>query len=230
LQIHPQIHTLKHKQFGIEPNSKEFFMTKILERPVYRSNMDTIQYRPGAIVLYPGRAEMIYRVKSGLIRLHTMDNEGNSLTLRYIKPSHFFGEEALAGLERQHFAESVTESSIEMFHLHLITPEIALSLTTCLAQALNQSYVTISRLATKRLRARIAASLIEMSETALGSITPEGHRQVYATHDELAASVGSVRETVTKVIGELSREGAIDSGYGKVILRDYEGLCSIAME
>ena len=205
-------------------------MTTILERPIQRSTMDTIQYRAGAIILYPGRAEMVYRVKSGLVRLHTMDDEGNSLTLRYIKPGQFFGEEALAGLERYHFAESVTESIVEMFNLKLITPEIALSLTANLAEALNGTYISILRLATKRLRSRIAAALLEMSETALGSTNADGQCQVYATHDELAAAVGSVRETVTKVIGELSREGVIESGYGKIVLTKPQGLHSIALE
>ena len=205
-------------------------MTAVLERSVQQSKMDTIQYRAGAIVLYPGRAEMIYRVKSGLVRLHTMDDEGNSLTLRYIKPGQFFGEEALAGLERHHFAESVTESKVEMFSLNLLTPEIALSLTANLAEALNGTYISILRLATKRLRSRIAAALLEMSNTALCSTNATGKRQVYATHDELAAAVGSVRETVTKVIGELAREGAIESGYGKIVLINEEGLQIIASE
>lgn len=206
-------------------------MTIITTRAKNRSQtMDNIQYRPAAIILYPGRADSIYRLKSGLVRLHTMDNEGNSLTLRYVKPGEFFGEEALAGLERQHFAESVTDSVVEMFPSSLVTPEIALDLTKHLACALNRGYVHISRLATKRLRSRIAAALIELSDTALGSKNATGQAQVYATHDELAAAVGSVRETVTKVIGELAKEGAIDSGYGKITLRNYNRLCSIAME
>jgi CRP/FNR family transcriptional regulator, cyclic AMP receptor protein len=203
----------------------------ILERTPNGRNlsMDTIHYRPGAIILYPGRADALYRVKSGLIRLHTMDDEGNGLTLRYVRPGEFFGEEALAGIERQHFAEAVTDSTVEMFNAKLISPEIATDLTARLAEALQRGYVTISRLAGKRLRSRIAASLLELSETALGN-TKDGVPVVFATHDELAASVGSVRETVTKVIGELAREKVIDSGYGKITLRDVEGLRAIANE
>jgi CRP/FNR family transcriptional regulator, cyclic AMP receptor protein len=192
--------------------------------------MDNILYRPNSIILYPGRANAIYRVKSGLVRLHTMDDEGNSLTLRFVKPNEFFGEEALGGLERQHFAESVVESVVEMFDVKLVTPEIAMSLNAHLATALNRSYVQISRLALKRLRSRMAAALLELSDTAVGAASAEGQLQVYATHDELAAAVGSVRETVTKVIGELAKEGMIDSGYGKITLRDLEGLRGVALE
>jgi CRP/FNR family transcriptional regulator, cyclic AMP receptor protein len=206
-------------------------MTMTRERPNTRSqSMDNILYRPNSIILYPGRASAIYRVKSGLVRLHTMDDDGNSLTLRFVKPGEFFGEEALTELERQHFAESVTESVVEMFDAKLVTPEIAMSLNAHLATALNRSYVQISRLALKRLRSRMAAALLELSDTAVGAASPEGQLQVYATHDELAAAVGSVRETVTKVIGELAKEGMIDSGYGKITLRDLEGLRGVALE
>ena len=195
-----------------------------------QDTMDSIQYRPGAIILYPGRADMVYRLKTGLVRLHTMDNEGNGLTLRYIRPSEFFGEEALTGLERQHFAESVTQSTVEMFKAKSVTPELATELNVCLAKALGRNYLSISSLVSQRLRSRIAGALIELSETALGVVSVTGERQVLATHDDLAAAVGSVRETVTKVIGELSREGTIDSGYGKITLLNLNGLRGIALE
>jgi CRP-like cAMP-binding protein len=153
-------------------------MTMTRERSNSRSqSMDNILYRPNSIILYPGRANAIYRVKSGLVRLHTMDDEGNSLTLRFVKPNEFFGEEALGGLERQHFAESVVESVVEMFDVKLVTPEIAMSLNAHLATALNRSYVQISRLALKRLRSRMAAALLELSDTAVGAASAEGQLQ-----------------------------------------------------
>ncbi|MFN3265958.1 MAG: helix-turn-helix domain-containing protein [Deinococcales bacterium] len=206
-------------------------MTLTRERPKTRSqSMNYIVYRPNSVILYPGRAGAVCRVQSGLIRLHIIDNAGNSLTLRYVKPGEFFGEEALAGLERQHFAESVVESVVEMFDVSLVTPQTAMLLNMGLAAALNQSYVQIARLALKRLRSRMAAALLELSDTAVGGRSADGGLQVFATHDELAAAVGSVRETVTKVIGELVRDGLIDSGYGKITLRDIEGLRTVALE
>jgi hypothetical protein len=35
---------------------------------------DTINYRPGSIILYPGRPEGLFRVRSGLVRVHTVDD------------------------------------------------------------------------------------------------------------------------------------------------------------
>ncbi len=73
----------------------------------------------------------------------------------------------------------------------------------------------------------MAAALLELAETPLAQ-EEEGQLVLHATHDELAAAVGSVRETVTKVIGELAREGYIRSGYGKIFLKDVQGLKELA--
>ena len=100
------------------------------------SSMDTIHYRPGAVILYPGKAENLYRVKNGLIRLHTMDDDGNGLTLRYVKPGEYFGEEAIGTLEREYFAEAVTDSSVEMFNPKNLSGEQMLDFAQALAKAL----------------------------------------------------------------------------------------------
>lgn len=192
--------------------------------------VDTITYRPGAVILYPGKSDMLYRVASGLVRIHTMDDEGNGLTLRYVKPGEFFGEESLTGLERSYFAEAVTDSTVDVINPALMSAEDNLEVTGHLVKMLDRAYESIYRLVGKRLRSRIAAELLELADTALATKLPSGETMIYATHDELAAAVGSVRETVTKVVGELSREGVISAGYGKITLRDPKALDRIAAE
>ncbi|MBB6097261.1 CRP-like cAMP-binding protein [Deinobacterium chartae] len=192
--------------------------------------VDSITYRPGAVILYPGKSDMLYRVQSGLVRIHTMDDDGNGLTLRYVKPGEFFGEESLAGLERTYFAEAVTDSTVDVMNPALLSAEDNLEVTTHLVRILSRAYESIYRLVGKRLKSRIAAELLELSETALATRQPSGELMIYATHDELAAAVGSVRETVTKVVGELAREGVIGAGYGKITLKNTEALKEIASQ
>lgn len=192
--------------------------------------VDSVTYRPGAVILYPGKSDMLYRVQNGLVRIHTMDDEGNGLTLRYVKPGEFFGEESLTGLERSYFAEAVTDSTVDVINPALMNAEDNLEVTTHLVKMLDRAYESIYRLVGKRLRSRIAAELLELADTALATKQASGETMIYATHDELAAAVGSVRETVTKVVGELSREGVISAGYGKITLRDPQALKRIAAE
>lgn len=198
--------------------------------PTQDSYAELLTYRAGEVTLYPGAPDNLYRVQKGLIRIHTVDDEGNGLTLRYVKPGGYFGEEALVGLPRRYFAEAVTSSSIEVMSPATLAPQENLSLTTHLVEALERLYRSLYRLSGKRLKARIAAELLDLQDSALATSGERGEAIVHITHDDLAAAVGSVRETVTKVVGELSRQGAIHAGYGKIALTNIDTLRAIAGE
>ncbi len=192
--------------------------------------IDLLSVEAGEVTLFPGDPDNLYRVQEGLVRIHTVDDEGNGLTLRYVKPGGYFGEEALVGLQRRYFAEAVTSSSIEVMSPATLGPQENLTLTTHLVEAMERLYRALYRLSGKRLKARIAAELLDLQDSALATTGANGEAIVHITHDDLAAAVGSVRETVTKVVGELSRQGAIHAGYGKIALVNLETLRTIAGE
>jgi CRP/FNR family cyclic AMP-dependent transcriptional regulator len=187
-------------------------------------------FAPGEVILFPGAPENLYRVHAGLVRIHTVDDEGNGLTLRYVKPGGFFGEEAVAGLPRRYFAEAVADSDVEVISPAILQGEDNLELATDLVHAVEGLYRSLHRLSGKRLRARIAAELLDLQESALAGTNEAGDTIIHITHDDLAAAVGSVRETVTKVVGELARLGAIEAGYGKIALADRQLLTKVAGE
>lgn len=190
------------------------------------------RFGSGEIILFPGRSAAVYRVTEGLVRIHTVDDEGNGLTLRYVKPGGFFGEEALyandEGAERRYFAEAVTGAVIETLEPSELSATDHAELAAHLATAMSRLYRSLYRLSGKRLKSRIAAELLELQDSTLATVNPHEQAVVHITHDDLAAAVGSVRETVTKVVGELSRAGAIDAGYGKLVLIDVAQLETIA--
>jgi CRP-like cAMP-binding protein len=188
---------------------------------------DAQRYDAGALLFAPGPADEVLQLVSGLVRLHALDEEGGGLTLRYVKPGGWFGEEAMVRRPRSLFAEAVTD--VEVLHVPLPTlgPHERAAVAEHLAHALDDLYRALPRLARRPLRARVAAELLDLSDSALA--TRDGDLvAVRITHDALADSVGSVRETVTKVIGELSRAGAVDAGYGRVVVRDVERLRELA--
>ncbi len=179
-------------------------------------------------MLYPGEPSALYRLRTGLVRLHAVDDAGFGVTLRYVKPRGYFGEEALAGKRRRYFAEAVTDSRAEVVEPNELDRRELTDLATALAASLQQLNGSLLRLAGKPLKARIAAELLELADSALAGHTDAGLSVVYLTHDDLASAVGSVRETVTKVIGELSRLGTLRAGYGKIVLLDRPALAAIA--
>lgn len=191
------------------------------------SILDTLTFDPGEIILYPGVStgkDSLHRVREGLVRLQSVDDEGNALTLRFVRPGEFFGEEVIAGGERTYFAEAVTDTKVDTLDPAQLSPQEMNQLVQALVGSLSQTYQTIQRISGQRLKNRIAATLIDLSHTPVAYTEKNGRVGVKATHDEIASAVGSVRETVTKVIGELTREGYIRSGYGKLVLENPGGL------
>lgn len=194
------------------------------------NNSELQTYQADEIVLFPGEAAQLYRLRKGLIRIHTVDDEGNGLTLRYVKPGGFFGEEVLSLSQRRYFAEAITFCELEVIRPETLTGKDMEALVQHLAQALEGMYQSLYRLSGKRLKSRIAAELLELQDSALASSDAEAIPTIHMTHDDLAAAVGSVRETVTKVVGELAKEGAINAGYGKIKLIDMALLKRMANE
>lgn len=192
--------------------------------------LDHRQAESGEVLLFPGRADHLYRLERGLVRLYTVDDDGTGVTLRYVKQGGYFGEEALTGEARRYFAEAVTPSLLDVVDPDALGPEDLRRLATVLAAALDAMGRSLHRLAGKPLRSRVAAELLELSDSDLAGRSPDGAPMVYITHDELATAVGSVRETVTKVVGELVRLGAIRAGYGKITVRDERVLREVAGE
>ena len=185
-------------------------------------------YEARTIILYPGAVTNLYRVRSGLVRIHTVDDEGNALTLRYVKPEGYFGEEALIGVKRRYFAEAVTASEVEIISPVTLGAEELITLNHHFVEAMEKLYRSMFRLSGKRLKSRIAAELLDLQDSALATPGLNGEAIIRLTHDDLAAAVGSVRETVTKIVGELSKDKAIHSGYGKIALSDVKLLQTIA--
>ncbi len=193
-----------------------------------RPKAETQVVEAGEIILFPGAASYLYRLHEGLIRIHNMDDEGNALTLRYVKPNGYFGEEALTGGERRYFAEAVTQSILEQLSPATLSAEQHVALSHHLIEATEKLYRSMFRLSGKRLKARIAAELLDLQDSALATPNTVGEAVIRLTHDDLAAAVGSVRETVTKLVGELAKDRAIHSGYGKITLSNTALLREIA--
>ncbi len=197
------------------------------------SILDTLTFDPGEIILYPGEPsskDQLYRVREGLVRLQSVDDEGNALTLRFVRPGEYFGEEVISSAQRTYFAEAVTETKVDALAPAQLSAQEMASLVQGLVKALAQTYQTIQRISGQRLKNRIAATLLDLSRTPVAYTEKNGRVGVKATHDEIASAVGSVRETVTKVIGELTREGYIRSGYGKLVLENPGGLERLSKE
>ncbi|MEJ2357606.1 MAG: cyclic nucleotide-binding domain-containing protein [Deinococcales bacterium] len=189
----------------------------------------TIRFeRRATLYLNGDPAHSVLRVRDGLVRITRVTPDGRTLTVRHVMPGDFFGEDALTDGERSESAEALTQVSIDAIDPERIEAanlmHIARSLSAQIGRLMDYEY----HLQTGDLRSRVARYLLALAQTPLASCEANGHVVVAATHELIAEGTASTRESVSKIITELKREGLIRPGYRSIALLNDDRLGEIA--
>ncbi|WP_457638482.1 helix-turn-helix domain-containing protein [Oceanithermus sp.] len=190
-----------------------------------------LAFKAGETILRPSDSvpqRQVYQVISGYVRILCTDKNGDILVLRHVAPGGYFGEESLVDGKRRYSAEAVIETKIQIIDTRKLNANRSGQLAADLIKAIGETYTYIQRISSQRLRNRLAAALLELASSPLAQRDSRGQTTILITHDELAATIGSVRETTTRTIGELVKLGLVRSGYGRLRLLDLEGLSELA--
>lgn len=176
--------------------------------------------REATLYLYGDRADSLYRLVDGMIRVGRLTPDGNVATVRHVLPGDFFGEEALIVAPRGATAEALTDATVVAFDPSYIDePDLRVvmgSLSRQLQNLMDYGY----HLQSGGLRQRVARYLTWLAGTPLGGRDDDGRIAIGVTHEMLAEGTGSTRESVSKIITELRSEGWIESGYRSIIVLD----------
>ena len=189
-------------------------------------------YPAGSLIYTPHQpVEALFILKRGRIRIFRVSSDGRALTTAIITPGTIFGEMVIVG-QRMHdsFAEALDEVVVCVMNQHdvrrllLADPRIATRISETLGRRIGQLEQRLSDAVFKTVAERIAGTLTVMAATRPLSRTS----QVNLTHEQLAALAGSSRETTTKVLGELSEQGLISLGRGRITILRPDALRDLA--
>jgi CRP/FNR family transcriptional regulator len=81
----------------------------------------------------------------------------------------------------------------------------------------------VEEITVRRMDARLASLLLRRT----GAQRPDA--AIIATHDELAAELGTAREVVSRVLKEMERRGALRLARGRIVVLDERVLAGFAM-
>jgi len=173
--------------------------------------------RKQVIYLAGDPAHTLYRLESGLVRIVELLPDGRTLTLRHVLPGDYFGEEALEG------KRAMTEAVVQGFDPKAMDHQALHQVARNLARQMRRVLAYETHLQTGELRARIARYLLFLADTPASFRDEEG-LYVTVSHEEIADATASTRESVSKLLSDMRREGLIATAYRKVYLLDLGAL------
>jgi CRP/FNR family cyclic AMP-dependent transcriptional regulator len=158
--------------------------------------------------------DRIFILRRGRVRLYKLSPEGRALTLLVLEPLAVFGEMALwEHWRHDSFAESMTECVIDSIRRERVRtildrhPLVAMRLMEVMSSRMHAMERKLADITFKSVPQRIATVLLSLAGDDVAPDAPPSVTRY--THQHLAEMIGSYRETVTKVIGELRETGLI---------------------
>lgn len=195
-----------------------------MEELARMTRMESVKKRT-AIFLPGDPSQQVYLLKEGRVKISRISEEGREITLALLEPGEIFGElDTLDDSPRDTLAEALDDSQLCVIHKALFLamigrrPELSLRLTKLIGFRLRRIESRVEDLVFRDVPARLAHLLLELSKN-YGKATPQGLLlQIKITHQEMANLIGSIRETVSAVLGEFKKEGLITFEGRRLIL------------
>lgn len=187
----------------------------------------------GELVFLEGdEAEGFYAVVEGSVRIYKAAPSGREHVLHVFGPGEAFGEVAV--FEGKRFpasAQALTPSSVFYFpragfHRLISTdPDLALSMLALLSGRLRQFVRKIEELTLKDVPARLAAHLL-----LLRSAQNTDTLTLDLPKSQMALYLGTVPETLSRILAKLSESGLIEVSGKTVSILDADRLAEVAEE
>ena len=190
------------------------------------------RFSRGELIYMPADAgDCVFLVSSGRVKLYHITAEGKQELLALIDPGELFGELAVVGgAAREEFAEVMEAGSVVKIPRDVIQklmeqhPGVALGVTKLMGLRRQRVERRLKSLLYGSNRDRLIHLLLGLAEK-YGVRTREGIQiGIKLSHQELASIIGSTRETVTVVLGELQNEGRLTIRRRQIVLQELEAL------
>jgi len=189
-------------------------------------------FQRGALVYLPADEEdSVLLLMSGRIKIYHLTTEGKQALLAFIDPGEIFGElTLLESRAREEYAETMESSSVLRIpgsEIRLLMEEhasVSLGVTKLMGFRRRRVERRLKSMLFRSNRDRLIHLLLELAEK-YGRPTVDGVLlNIKLSHQELANIIGSTRETVTVILGELQAENNIVINKRKITLSSLDKL------
>lgn len=214
-------------------NERELLKTVPIFSELQESDFDTLaklatrrRYPKDTVVFFENdQGDALFMILEGRIRVTILGDDGREVILTMLSPGDFFGEMALLDHEPRS-ATAIAADETELIVLHRAdfqglvaeNPSISTALIRVLTGRLRRANQQISTLALLDVYGRVARVILDMARDE-GRRLKDGRITFRrATHQEIANRIGTTRETVTRMLKDLERQGLIQIDGRELVL------------
>jgi CRP/FNR family cyclic AMP-dependent transcriptional regulator len=185
-------------------------------------------WKQGEVIFREGdEGDTCYLLKSGCVILTREHQDGRMVALAEVRTGGMFGEMAMFRDEaRSATAEcgedtgAVALLARDMQRLIRQNPEIALKLLHALADRVGRTTERLLQQSFQTVAGRVASALFSQVVARQGEGAPDRDVLVRATQAEIAQLAGTSRESASRFLATLEREGVVSLGRGKVTVHE----------
>lgn len=226
-----KINPLDLRQVSVFQNATDEDLTLIAKHAVERS------IEEGEFFFFQGDpADYFYVLISGRAKLMQTNPSGQQVNLRTIGEWQMFGalgavrEGATYPASAQALENSaaLAVKSDKLRDLMKTRPYLSFDLMRLMTGYIQEMQERYRELATEKVERRIARALLRLA--AQMGTKMEGGIQLSFTRQDLAEMSGTTLYTVSRVLSEWERQGLVEAGRERVLIRDPHGVVSIAEE
>jgi CRP-like cAMP-binding protein len=184
------------------------------------------RYDAGEVIFHEGEpGTTCYFLLEGHVRVYGVDAEGHELAINLLRPGEIFGEMALfENLPRSASVAAIDPVEVVELDQDALmrclrqSPALAFSLLQALSERLRSTTVEAERLARLPVPERLLLRLQRLAQLSGRAVA--GGVQVHPplTQQELAALVGTSRESVNRALVRLRQEGKLRTEGGWITL------------
>lgn len=174
----------------------------------------------------------VYFIQKGTVKLSKLGVYGKEQILRFIKESDLVGYRSLLiGENFQARAEAMSDVEATFvpkdifLHLLEVDSKLSFAMLQKFAYELGESSNTITFLAQKTVRERLAEILL-LLEQKLGT-DPEGYIKISLTREEIANLIGTATESAIRLISEFKQDQLIETEGRNIKILNHEKLIKL---
>ena len=193
--------------------------------------LTTITAVPRGRVFYEPEdvSQVLFLIRAGRVQIYRISPEGKKLVIATLGPGALFGEMALLGQQMHNaFAEALEDCQIfvmsraDLERLILNKPSVGRRVLETTGKRLRDAEKRLEDMAFKGIPARLASLLLRVA-------AEQGSDEVVGlTHQDLAETVGTYRETATQVLNDMKADGLIEIGRKRIKILDRPRLEALA--